>query len=110
MKQFFLIFMGIALFGGQLFSQRSNYYNQPDLLFKEAIHHFDNQQYQRSINLFSSYLDEAANGDKGKLTEAQYRVALASLRLDRKEGEGLMVIFADQNPSSVYTNTVYYEL
>ena len=110
MKQLVLLLTGITLICGQLFAQKSTYYNHPELLFKEAIHHFENAQFQRSINLFNSYIDAADNEEKGKLTEAQYRVALASLHLDRNEAEGLMVIFADQNPSSVYTNTAYYEL
>lgn len=110
MKRIILFITGLTIFCGQLLAQKSNYYTQPELMFKQATHHFENQQFQRSINLFNTYIEKADSKDKGKLTEAQYRIALASLHLDRKEGEGLMVIFAKQNPSSVYTNTAYFEL
>lgn len=110
MKKYFLISIFFVMLCGNLLAQHSNYYNKPDLLFKEATQLFNNQQYQKSINLFKEFLESDSEFKTGSSVEAKYHIAMASLRLNRDEAEGLMMMFAKENPSSNYANTIYYEL
>ena len=89
-------------------AQRSAFYADPDVLYKQGVELFDKQQYANAQKDFV----ECARISKSALLrmDAKYYAAACGIELFNKDSEWLMRDFIEKNPSSTKINNAYLYL
>ncbi len=107
-KYFWAIIIPVCL-SMSAFSQSSQYFNDRDAVFREAMDYFQNEKYSTAQQLF----EQAINGydDNNELKSlAQYYRAQCAIRLFNADAEYLTMQYIQNNPDGEKVNEAWFNL
>lgn len=105
---FVLLIFTAGLYNGH--AQKTNLFNDPDLLFKNGLDLFEREKFGAAQNNFDEYLESNANNNSELNVNAEYFSAICALRLFNKDAEKLTRNFIKNNPESPKVRLAYFQL
>ena len=103
---FIMLFVCLSFYGQ---AQKTAFYPSLEAAIHQAKELFSKDKYIVAQEQFAAISKQAEPGSEIQ-AEAQYYQALCALRLENKNGDGLIEKFIDQYPESPYANRAWFEL
>ncbi|WP_152287858.1 tetratricopeptide repeat protein [Flavicella marina] len=89
-------------------SQKSDKFSQPNFEFQRGLDLYNKEIYEAAFDAFSRVSKEVTS-DKNLAESCDYYLALTAIKSEKNNGEALLFEFAENYPSSNYTNNAYLE-
>ncbi|MCC5930019.1 MAG: tetratricopeptide repeat protein [Cyclobacteriaceae bacterium] len=89
-------------------AQQSLIFTQKDRWYREGIELLQREKFSSARHAFEKYLKEGE--DRIKLADAQYYIAYCGIKLNNRDGQGLVRQFIHEYPDHPKVALAYYEL
>ncbi len=104
-----LIFCIWLIFSVQVIAQKTEFYNDNDLKYRNALELFQKEKYSAAGKLFAEYI-ELEKGESLSKTNAEYFSALCAAELFHPDAEKKLVSFIENHPENTHAKLAYFQL
>ena len=89
-------------------SQKSDKFTHPLYDFEQGLELYNNDIYEEAFNAFSRASENLKN-DPSATEDCAYYLAITAVKLEKKEGENMLLDFTTKYPTSRHKNKAYLE-
>lgn len=104
---FFVIFFTAFLTS---FSQKTAYYSQPNIIFKEGFELYQKEKYSAAQNKFEKIIKSKVPQNSSMYVQSKYYNAVCAFHLHNKNTESLLLDFIERYPEENITFHVHFYL
>lgn len=104
-----LVFMMLFVFTG-VAAQKTNIYNNPDALYKNAIQLYEKGKYSIAQNMFEKFIKNSETTEQFQVEEAKYYSARCAMYLFNRDADYLMSKYIKTHKNSIHFQDATYNM